>query len=109
LISNFDTKLLGGLARDHLNSLHIHCNAVSAHHQDGNGLAERHWQTVIAMARNWLASAELPARFWFYAVMRAAEVCNYFPIKLDVVHGLCHLNSLIKLSLTSVSYSNYFA
>jgi hypothetical protein len=35
------------------------------------------------MARNWLASAELPAKFLFYAVKRAAEVCNYFPLKLD--------------------------
>jgi hypothetical protein len=34
------------------------------------------------VARNWLASAELPAKFWFYAVKRAAEFCNYFPMKL---------------------------
>jgi hypothetical protein len=38
---------------------------------------------MIAMARNCLASAELPAKFWFYAVKRAAEVCNYFPMKLE--------------------------
>jgi len=31
------------------------------------------------MAWNWLPSTELPANFWFYAVKRAAEVCNYFP------------------------------
>jgi hypothetical protein len=37
---------------------------------------------MIAMARNWLASAELPDTFWFYAVKQAAEVCNYFPLKL---------------------------
>jgi hypothetical protein len=35
------------------------------------------------MARNWLASAELPSTFWFYAVCHAAEVCNYFPYKLE--------------------------
>ena len=34
------------------------------------------------MARNWLASAELPGNFWFYAVRRATEVCNYFPCHL---------------------------
>jgi len=38
---------------------------------------------MVAMARNWLASAELPSSFWFYAVKRAAEVCNYFPYKLE--------------------------
>ncbi len=39
--------------------------------------------TLIAMARIWLASAELPAKIWFYAVKRAAEVSNYFPLKLE--------------------------
>jgi len=97
LISDFDTKLIGGRARDHLNSLKIHVNAAPAHRQDKNGLVERHWQTMVAMARNWLASAELPASFWFYAVKRAAEVCNYFPMKitntnwttpLELAHGI---------------------
>ncbi len=63
LISDFDTKLIGGKARDHLNSLNIHVNAAPANRQDKNGLVERHWQTMVAMARNWLASAELPASF----------------------------------------------
>jgi hypothetical protein len=35
------------------------------------------------MACNWLASAELPTKFWFFAVKHAAEVCNYFPIRLE--------------------------
>jgi hypothetical protein len=65
LISDFDTKLIGGKARDHLNSLNIHVNAAPANRQDKNGLVERHWQTMVAMARNWLASAELPASFGF--------------------------------------------
>jgi hypothetical protein len=83
LITDFDTKLIGGKARDFLNSLAIHVNAAPANRQDRNGLVERHWQTMVAMARSWLASAELPAKFWFYAVKRAAEVCNYFPYRLE--------------------------
>jgi hypothetical protein len=83
LISDFDTKLIGGKAREYLNSLLIHVNAAPAHRQDKNGLAERHWQTMVAMARGWLASAELPSTFWFYAVRHAAEVCNYLPYRLD--------------------------
>jgi hypothetical protein len=83
LISDFDTKLIGGKSRQYLNHLKIHVNAAPANRQDRNGLAERHWQTLTAMARNWLASAELPAKFWYYAVKRAAEVYNYFPIKLE--------------------------
>jgi hypothetical protein len=83
LISDFDTKLIGGKSREYLNHLKIHVNTAPANTQDCNGLAERHWQTTTAMARNRLASAELPTKFWYYAVKRAAEVCNYFPIKLD--------------------------
>jgi hypothetical protein len=47
------------------------------------GLAERHWQTPISMARNWLVSAELPPSFWHYAVRHAIEVCIFFPYKLE--------------------------
>ncbi len=83
IISDFDTKLIGGSAREYLNSLLIHVNAAPANCQDKNGLAERHWQTMVAMARNWLVSSELPPTFWFYAVRRAAEVCNYFPFHLE--------------------------
>jgi len=66
-----------------MNSLKVHVNAAPSMRQDKNGLAQRHWQTLTAMARNWLVSAELPSTFWFYAVKRAAEVSNYFPLKLD--------------------------
>ena len=38
---------------------------------------------MTAMGRNWLASVELPAKFWYYAVKHAAEVLNYYPIKLE--------------------------
>jgi len=82
LISDFDLKLIGGKARDHLNKLLVHVNAAPATRRHRNGLAERHWQTGTAMARNGLTSAELPGKFWFHAVKRAAEICNYFPLKL---------------------------
>jgi hypothetical protein len=35
------------------------------------------------MACNWLASAELPAKFCFFAVKCASEICNYFPLCLE--------------------------
>jgi hypothetical protein len=68
LISDFDTKLIGGKTRDYLNTLLIPINAAPVHPKDKNGLAEQHWQTIVAMARNWLASAELPSKFWFIVV-----------------------------------------
>jgi hypothetical protein len=100
IISDFDTKLISGHARDYLNSLLVHVNAAPANRQDKNGLAKRHWQTMVSMARNWLTSAELPSSYWFYTVKRAAEVCNYFPYKLEdgsyttpfeLVHGVTEI------------------
>jgi hypothetical protein len=82
LISDFDTMLIGGKAGEYLNSLKIHLNAAPANTQDKNRLVERHWQTMMDMTWNWLASTELPATFWYYAVKRVAEVCNYFPMQL---------------------------
>jgi hypothetical protein len=61
-------KLIGGKAREYLNSLLVHVNADPSYCQDKNGLAERHWPTMVSMAQNWLVSAELPSSFWFYAV-----------------------------------------
>jgi len=92
IVTDFDTKLVGGLARTYLNSLLVHVNAAPPYRQDKNGLAERHWQTIVSMARNWLASAELPASFWFYAVRRAVEVVTIFLFLWKMVSCLLHLN-----------------
>jgi hypothetical protein len=83
LILDFDLKLIGGKACEYLNILLIHVNAAPAYWQDKNGLVERHWQTMVSMARNWLASVELPSMFWYYAIKQAAVVCNYFPFLLE--------------------------
>jgi len=56
-------KSIGGSAREYLNCLLIHVNAAPASRQDRNGLAERHWQTMVSIARNWLVSAELAPSF----------------------------------------------
>jgi hypothetical protein len=63
LMSDCDLKLIGGSAHTYLNSMLIHVNATPSHRQDRNGLVERHWQTMVSMARNWLASSELPSCF----------------------------------------------
>jgi hypothetical protein len=81
LITDCHTKLIGGRAGEYLNGL-IHINAAPAYCKDKNGFAERHWQTLVAMARNGLASAKFPGSLGFYAVKRAAEVCDYSPLKL---------------------------
>jgi hypothetical protein len=55
LITDFDTKLIGGKAREYLNSLANHVNAAPSNCQDHNGLAERHWQTIVYEARSQIS------------------------------------------------------
>jgi hypothetical protein len=95
-ISDFDTKLIGGHACEYLNSLLIHVNAAPAHRQDKYGLAECHWQTIIAMARNWLASAELPGSSGSLLSNVLLRSAITFHLNYPVVPGLLHLNWLIR-------------
>jgi len=44
LITDFDLKLIGGRAREYLNSLLVHVNAAPANGQDKIGLVEHHWR-----------------------------------------------------------------
>jgi hypothetical protein len=79
LISDFDLKLIGGRAREYLNGMLIHVNAAPPHRQDKNGLAERHWQTLVSMSRNWLASAELPSTFGTTPFIEQLKYVTIFP------------------------------
>jgi len=90
-----DTKLVGGKAREYLNSLQSHVNAMTAYFQDKNGLSERHLQTLIAMARNWLASAEL------------LECVTTFLPRLRIIPWQHLLNWLTKLSQIFVLSLNF--
>jgi hypothetical protein len=63
VVTDFGLKLIGGKARDYFNSMLAHVNAAPPYRQEKNGLSERHWQTLVSMSRNWLASAELLVLF----------------------------------------------
>ncbi len=71
---------------DYLNNLHIYVNAAPAHRNDKNGFVERDWQTMIAMARNWLASAELPAIFFPMLSNVQLKFSITFHKNLTIVH-----------------------
>ena len=79
LRTDFDSKLMGGKVGELLESHRIKVQSSPPYRQHQNGLVERHWQTVVNMARNWLTSSLLPSRFWFHAIKRACEVCNILP------------------------------
>ena len=79
--TDFDHKLIGGTVADILTSEKIRIEAAPPYRQHQNGLVERHWQTMVNMARNWLTSAMLPSTYWYLAIKRACEVLNIMPVR----------------------------
>ena len=79
--TDFDNKLISGEVEKYLLNEKIKIEASPPYRQHQNGLVERHWQSILAMSRNWLRSAMLPTKYWFFAVKRAVEVLNMMPIK----------------------------
>jgi deoxyuridine 5'-triphosphate nucleotidohydrolase len=77
--TDFDHKIMGGKVAALLRENKITIQSSPPYRQHQNGLVERHWQEIVAMARNWLTSSMLPSRFWYHAVKRATEVCNIMP------------------------------
>ena len=45
-----------------------------------NGLVERRWSLLTSMARSFLADAQLPKKFWYWAIREACVRLNVLPI-----------------------------
>jgi hypothetical protein len=80
--TDFDAKLIRGKVKEIFTQAGIKVEASPPYRQHQNGVVERHWQTIIAMTRNWLTSAHLPSKYWYFAVKRACEILNIMPIKI---------------------------
>jgi deoxyuridine 5'-triphosphate nucleotidohydrolase len=78
--TDFDDKLLGGDVGKLLLEHKIQVEGAPPYRQHQNGLVERHWQTMVNMARNWLTSSMLPSSYWYFAIKRACEVTNLLPV-----------------------------
>ena len=81
--TDFDKKLIGSHVKDYLLDQHIPIQSAPPKRQHQNGLVERAWQSSVIMARNWLQSALLPSKFWYFAIKRATEISNISPTKLN--------------------------
>ena len=80
--TDFDHKLIGGNVAKFLQEEEkIRLESAPPYRQHQNGLVERHWQTIVNMARNWLRSSMLPTTYWYFAIKRAVEVSNVMPLK----------------------------
>ena len=83
--TDFDSKLMGGDIQHFLREQKVRIESSPPYRQHQNGLVERHWQSMVSMARNWLTQSMLPVKYWFFAIKRAAEVMNMMPIKIDTL------------------------
>jgi deoxyuridine 5'-triphosphate nucleotidohydrolase len=81
--TDFDYKLMGGSVRKILTDHKVQVESAPPYRQSQNGLVERHWQTLVNMARNWLTSSQLPSTYWYFAVKRACEVSNIMPTQIN--------------------------
>ena len=82
-ISDCDNKLMGKAIREWLSKQNSIVHHAPGGRQSMNGLCERHWRTIVKMARGWIASHQLPSTFWWHALRRATEVSNYIPLKIN--------------------------
>jgi hypothetical protein len=79
LCTDFDRKIMGGEVAKLLLDQYIPIQSSPPYRQHQNGLVERHWQEVVAMARNWITQSLLLSEFWYFGIKRAYEVCNILP------------------------------
>ena len=78
-----DQKLLGGNTRRWIYRHESKVIGAPAGRQSANGLVERAWQTLCAMARAYLTDAGMSRDYWFFAIAHAARMMNYIPGKVD--------------------------
>jgi hypothetical protein len=77
---DFDPRFVGGQALKLLRSHGCKVQAAPPHRQSQNGMVERRWQMLEAMARTYLTEARLPKRFWYWAIREATHRINMLPI-----------------------------
>ena len=83
ILTDFDPKLIQGEVEAYFLQTNIDILVAPPQRQDKNRLAERNWQTIVNMARNWLRASLLPSKFWWFEVKRATELQNILPINRD--------------------------
>jgi hypothetical protein len=100
IYTDFDPKLIAGETETWLltkipnQPCRIH--AAPSGRQNENGLVERGWQTIVAMARAYITDMQMPRAYWFWALRHATQVVNYLPCKVnnelttpfELVHGV---------------------
>jgi hypothetical protein len=78
---DFDRRFLHGKVGRLLRSHGVKIGASPPYRHSQNGAVERNWNTAVEMGRSFLAEANLPKRYWFWAVREASIRMNMLPVK----------------------------
>jgi len=78
-----DAKLLSHAVVDWLRSNGSDIASAPAGRQSSNGLVERHWRTLVEMARSYLTEKQMPRAYWLSAIQHSARMMNCIPGKIN--------------------------
>jgi hypothetical protein len=78
---DFDSSFVKGKTYKFLTTHKIKVTSAPPKRQSRNGLVERQWQTAVAMAQAMLIKAQLPQRYWFWALRKSVIRMNLLPCK----------------------------
>ena len=78
---DFDKRLIQGDVGRLLKANGVKIGASPPHRQSQNGAVERLWNTACEMGRSFLAEAQLPKRYWFWAIRTAIQRMNMLPCR----------------------------
>jgi len=86
IYTDFDNKLIAGMTAQWLKD-NGDCKIIASlgSRQSQNGLVERAWQTISAMARSYITDMQMPRTYWYWGLRQAVHVINYFSC---LVNGL---------------------
>jgi len=85
LLTDFDNKILSGPTEKYLLEHQCHVRAAPPKRQNENGLVERAWGSVTAMARSYITDMQMPRCYWYWALRHAVHVINYLPCTVNTL------------------------
>lgn len=64
----------------YLENENLKIGITTLHTPESNELAKRIFQTILAFGKTWIAKADLPLKYWAYAIRKWSEVLLWSPI-----------------------------
>ena len=83
IYTDFDPKFLEGEMARWFHEQRCKLRAAPSGSQNQNGLVERTWQTVVAMARSYVTDMQMPCVYWYWGIRHAIQISNSLPCTVN--------------------------